>query len=299
MFLWMIRLNIIRTVPCCIVYDSCVHWYTHMSSSEQLTVCLFSCRCCFLLLFIPPTQLFYSFLDFVWENPGEPVPEETYTHSHLLWSSVVPYLFHPSIMIHGILPVHFTCLTVFFQNISPSFLWPIFWPDTLHFILHTFLLPIIVFFSQHMPYHRNLFCCSTEIISSNPSHSLIPLLGTLSCSFTPHIHLTILISAHWSATSFSFLTGQVSLPCNILLRTQLLYNLPLTINDISLLVSSGTNCLNLFRPIRILVSTAASTYALPILSLLLEPYQNLFPNLPGQNRASFLSLWTSPVFVLQ
>ena len=26
------------------------------------------------------------------------------------------------------------------------------------------------------------------------------------------IHLTILISAHWSATSFSFLTGQVSLP---------------------------------------------------------------------------------------
>ena len=45
---------------------------------------------------------------------------------------------------------------------------------------------------------------------------------------------------------FSFLTGQVSLPCNILLRTQLLYNLPLTVNDISLLVSNGTNCLNLF-----------------------------------------------------
>ena len=50
----------------------------------------------------------------------------------------------------------------------------------------------------------------------------------------------------------------VSLPCNILLRTQLLYNLPLTVNDISLLVSNGTNCLNLFHPIRILVSTAAT-----------------------------------------
>jgi len=50
----------------------------------------------------------------------------------------------------------------------------------------------------------------------------------------------------------------VSLPCNTLLRTQLLYNLPPTINDISLLVSIGTNCLNLFHPIQILVSTAAS-----------------------------------------
>jgi len=33
---------------------------------------------------------------------------------------------------------------------------------------------------------------------------------------------------------------------------QLLYNLPLTVNDISLLVSNGTNNLNLFHPIRIL-----------------------------------------------
>jgi len=63
-------------------------------------------------------------------------------------------------------------------------------------------------------------------------------------SLTPHIHLTILISARWSDTSFSFLTGQISLPCNILLRTQLLYNLRLII--MSLLVSSGSNCLNLF-----------------------------------------------------
>jgi len=68
----------------------------------------------------------------------------------------------------------------------------------------------------------------------------------------------LLIFACWSATSFSFLMGQVSLSCNILLRTQLLYNLPLTTNDISLMVSSGTNCLNLFHPVRILVSTAAS-----------------------------------------
>jgi len=74
----------------------------------------------------------------------------------------------------------------------------------------------------------SLFCCSTEITSSDPSLTLNPLLGTLSCSLTPHIHLTILISAHWSATSFSSLKGQVSLPCNTLFHTPLLYNLPLT-----------------------------------------------------------------------
>jgi len=60
----------------------------------------------------------------------------------------------------------------------------------------------IYFFTQSLssfcstcPYHHNLFCCSTKIMSSNPSLSLNALLGTLSCNFTPHIHLTILISA--------------------------------------------------------------------------------------------------------
>ena len=37
----------------------------------------------------------------------------------------------------------------------------------------------------------------------------------------------------------------------MLLRTQLLYNLPLIIKDTSLLVSSGTSCLNLFQPIHV------------------------------------------------
>jgi len=64
-------------------------------------------------------------------------------------------------------------------------------------------------FRNTCPYHRSLFCCSTENMSSNSSLPLNSLLGTLSCNFTPHIHLTILISALGSATSFSFLTGQV------------------------------------------------------------------------------------------
>jgi len=135
------------------------------------------------------TPPFYSSVDFVQDNPGELVPEETFTHSHLSWSSIVPYLLHLSTTIHGILPVQSTCLTVFFYNLAPSFLWSTYWPGTLHFILHTFLHPIIVFFSHHITYHRNLFCCSTEIMSFNPSLSLSPLLGILFCSFTPYIHL--------------------------------------------------------------------------------------------------------------
>jgi len=77
-------------------------------------------------------------------------------------------------------------------------------PSTLYSI--DFFTQSLSSFRNTCPYHRNLFCCSTEIMSSNPSLSLNYLLGTLSCNFTPHIHLAILISALWSATSFSFLT---------------------------------------------------------------------------------------------
>ena len=72
-------------------------------------------------------------------------------------------------------------------------------------------------FRSTCPYHRSLFCCKTNAMSSIHSLSLSSLLGSLSFNLTPHIHLTILISARWSATTFSFLTGQVSLPCNMLL----------------------------------------------------------------------------------
>ena len=73
-------------------------------------------------------------------------------------------------------------------------------------------------FRSTCPYQRSLFCCNINAMSSTPSLSLSSLLGSLSFSLTPHIHLTILISAHWSATTFSFLTSQVSLPCNMLLQ---------------------------------------------------------------------------------
>jgi len=51
-------------------------------------------------------------------------------------------------------------------------------------------------FHRTCPYYHNLFCCSTKIMSSNPSLSVNPFLRTLSFSLTPQIHLTILISTH-------------------------------------------------------------------------------------------------------
>jgi len=35
------------------------------------------------------------------DNLGETVPEETFTHSHLSWSSIIAYLLPPSFTIHG------------------------------------------------------------------------------------------------------------------------------------------------------------------------------------------------------
>ena len=41
------------------------------------------------------------------------------------------------------------------------------------------------------PYQRSLFCCNTNALLSIPSLSLSSLLGNLSFSLMPHIHLTI------------------------------------------------------------------------------------------------------------
>jgi len=101
--------------------------------------------CCIVLDFRQGTHTHTTILQlsgFCLDNPGASVLEETFTHSHLLWSSVIPYLLSPFITSHDILPVQFTCLRVYFHNLSPSFLWSTSWPGTLNFILHTFLHPI-------------------------------------------------------------------------------------------------------------------------------------------------------------
>jgi len=138
------------------------------------------------------TQPFYGSLDFVWDNPGEPAPKETFTHSHLFWSSIILYLLHPSIAIHGILSVQFTCLPVFFCiSLQVFFDLPLGLAPSTSYSIYFFSQSLSSFHNAS-PHQRNLFYCSTKIMSSNPSLSLNSLLGTLSFTLMPHIHLTIL-----------------------------------------------------------------------------------------------------------
>jgi len=143
---------------------------------------------------------------FVWDYPGEPVPEETLTHPPS-WSSSNLYQLLPSTSIHSILPVQITCLAIFLHNLSPCPLWSTSWSGaSASYSIHFFTQSVSSFRST-CPYHQNLFCCSINIISSIPSLSLNSLLGILSFTLTLHIHLTIVISARWNATSFSFIGG--------------------------------------------------------------------------------------------
>jgi len=135
-----------------------------------------SCTILKLLLLLQP---FYSSLDFIQFNSGEPVPEETFTHSHLSCSSIIPYLLPPSITIYGILLVQVTYLTVFLYNLCPKF--PVVCLMVWHPALHT---PCIsspnhcLLFAAHA--HAIATCLAVVLkLSSNPSLPLNPLLGTL------------------------------------------------------------------------------------------------------------------------
>ena len=85
-----------------------------------------------------------------------PTRVSQYQKKHLVnhppsWSSSSFYQLLPSTTSHSILPVQITCLAIFLHNLSPSPLWSTSWSGALHLIFHTFLHPISVFFSQHMP----------------------------------------------------------------------------------------------------------------------------------------------------
>jgi len=128
----------------------------------------------------------------VWDYPGRPVPEETFTHSHPSWSSNILYQ----------LPPFIRCMTSSLFNLRA---WQSFSTTSLQVL---FGLPpglgpstseTIQFFTQSSsflntcPYHRSLFCCNTNAMSSIPSLSHSSLLGNLSFTLMPHIYLTILM----------------------------------------------------------------------------------------------------------
>ena len=86
---------------------------------------------------------------FVRDYPGEPVPEETLNHPPS-WSSSNLYQLLPSTTIHSILSLNYVLGNLLAQPLSVSSLvYLLVW--SLHLIFHTFLHPISVFFSQHMP----------------------------------------------------------------------------------------------------------------------------------------------------
>ena len=142
--------------------------------------------------------------------------QKTHTHTRLTalcpglsrWAStrrnihpLTPILYQLplSTMIHSMLLVQFVWSTVLFHNLSPGPLWSSSWPGTVYFILHTFLCTVInssSFFHNTCPYHRSLLCCNTSVTLSIPNLSLSYLLGNLSFTFIPRIHLTTPISAH-------------------------------------------------------------------------------------------------------
>ena len=132
---------------------------------------------------------------FVWDYPGESVPEETFAHPPS-WSSSSLYQLLPSATIHSILPFKL-CAWQSFCTTSLHILFglPLGLEPSTSYSIHFFTQSVSSFHNT-CPYHRNLFCCSINIISSIPSLSLNSLLGTLSFTLTLRIHLTILISAH-------------------------------------------------------------------------------------------------------
>ena len=134
---------------------------------------------------------------FVRDYPGELVPEEIFTHPPS-WSSSNLYQLLTSTTIHSILPVQIACLTIFLHNLSPRPFWSISWSGALHLIFYTLLHPT----------HAHTIAACFAVVSIL-YHLFIVFLSTLylellSFTLTWHIHLTILISAQWSATSLKW-----------------------------------------------------------------------------------------------
>ena len=97
----------------------------------------------------------------------------------------------PSSKIHSILHVQFTCLTVVSTtSIQVIIGLPLALEPSTSYAIHFFTQSLSSFHNM-CPYHRNLFCCSTEIVSS----ILISLSTPYWELIMSHIHLTILITA--------------------------------------------------------------------------------------------------------
>jgi len=92
------------------------------------------------------------------------------------------------------------------------------------------------------------------LLQCHHAFNRITQLFTWNSYFLPEHHTSIWLFSSLLAKDHLF-TGQVSLPCNTLLYTQLLYCLPFIINDTSVY----PYCLNLFHPVQILATAALAS----------------------------------------
>ena len=138
------------------------------------------------------------------DYPGKPVPEETFTHSHPSWWSDILYQLPPFTTIYSIPCVQFMCLTVLFDNLSPGPIWSSSW--ALCFILHAFLYPVIIFFTQHMPIPLQPSTTILQLLASTNSEP--KMTPTEDLGQTDHVNMlsnhSVLSAA---ATAWSSLTA--------------------------------------------------------------------------------------------
>ena len=114
--------------------------------------------------------------------PGQPGWAGTRRNIHPLTLIVVinhPYLLSPSTTIHGILPFNPRALKSFSTiSLQVFFGLPHGLAPSTSYSIH-FFTQSLSSFCNTCPYHRNLFHCSTEIMSSKPSLPLNSFTGTL------------------------------------------------------------------------------------------------------------------------
>jgi len=117
-------------------------------------------------------------------------PTHTY-HGHQ--SSLICFLHLLRSMVSFLFNLH-ARQSIFTISLQVFFGLPLGLAPSTSYSIHFFTQSLSSFCST-CPYYRSLFCCSTEIMSSNHRLSLNPLLRTTSWGLKSHIHLTILISA--------------------------------------------------------------------------------------------------------
>jgi len=139
--------------------------------NKNLTVHLLS------LKYIHTTTTITILRPFVQDYLSELVPEETFTHSHLSWSSIILYQLPPPTINHSILPVQFTCLTLFFTtSLQVLFGLPLAWHPPLH-------TPYI-----SSPNHCLLFTAHAHTIAA--CFAVVPY--TCTCTINPQQKLGLL-----------------------------------------------------------------------------------------------------------